>query len=345
MNYGPLIFLAAFFALATSWCGLVLTPQIQVGRLQQTNTLGSTTTYPVARPGLANQGLAVYRANGCADCHSQQVGQTATVCQIVLNEVGTNRPAVLTALLKLGATNATPQFLASLPQTVLPAVNPSEVDSTIKSLTSAGAKASLAIKPAGPDIARGWGLRRTVAADFLFDNPVLLGSQRIGPDLANLGLRQPDANWHLLHLYGPRIQVKGSAMPTYRFLFETRKIGRTPSPDALALPSGFAPPTGYEVVPTREATALVAYLLSLGPTPPSTRHPSPWLPPLPRHLRGSLPRRSDYPLFGTMSPDSNTLQPAALETSNPKAARRSRPRLADGVALCLAVLGGGLLRP
>ena len=47
---------AAFFALASSWCGFVLTPQLQIGRLQQTNTIGGTTmTYPVARPGLARR--------------------------------------------------------------------------------------------------------------------------------------------------------------------------------------------------------------------------------------------------------------------------------------------------
>ena len=39
MNYGPLLFLAAFFALAGSWSGYVLAPQVQIGRLQQTNTL------------------------------------------------------------------------------------------------------------------------------------------------------------------------------------------------------------------------------------------------------------------------------------------------------------------
>jgi len=33
MNYGPLVFLGAFFALAASWFGFVLTPQLQVGRL------------------------------------------------------------------------------------------------------------------------------------------------------------------------------------------------------------------------------------------------------------------------------------------------------------------------
>ena len=35
----------------------------------------------------------------------------------------------------------------------------------------------------------------SVAADYLYDQPVMLGSQRIGPDLTNVGLRQPDAAW------------------------------------------------------------------------------------------------------------------------------------------------------
>ena len=47
MNYGPLIFLAAFVALSTSWFGLVITPQAQVGRQQPTNTLGAPGTSPV----------------------------------------------------------------------------------------------------------------------------------------------------------------------------------------------------------------------------------------------------------------------------------------------------------
>ena len=108
MNYGPLVFLAAFFALASSWCGFVLTPQLQIGRLQQTNTVGSAAaTYPVARPGLARQGLEIYRANGCAYCHSQQVGQTGAVLDIALADAGTNHAATITALLKLAesATN------------------------------------------------------------------------------------------------------------------------------------------------------------------------------------------------------------------------------------------------
>jgi len=118
--------------------------------------------------------------------------------------------------------------------------------------------------PVGPDIARGWGLRRSVAADYIFEPTVLLGSQRTGPDLANVGARQPDANWQLLHLYNPQIEVAGSAMPPFPYLFETKKIAfNRPSPDALALTGKFAPPAGFEVVPTADALRLVAYLQSL----------------------------------------------------------------------------------
>jgi cytochrome c oxidase cbb3-type subunit 2 len=52
-------------------------------------------------------------------------------------------------------------------------------------------------------------------------------------------------------------------MPPYRFLFETRKTGFFPSPNALVLPAKDAPPPGREIVPLPEARALAAYLLSL----------------------------------------------------------------------------------
>jgi len=284
MNYGPLVFLAAFFALASSWWGFVLAPQLQIGRLQQTNTLGAATaTYPVARPGLAQQGLQVYRANGCAYCHSQQVGQTGTTLDIALTEAGTNQAVTLAALLKLATTTpdepivmtALPPLEAArantnaaalpggLPKALLRSTSREAANAAVATLDATGAKAQLWILPAGPDIARGWGRRHSVAEDYLFDFPVMPGSQRIGPDLANVGVRLPDANWHLLHLYAPQHQVKGSTMPPYRFLFETRRVERRPSPDALVLPPSLAPPPGYEVVPRPEVAALVAYLISL----------------------------------------------------------------------------------
>jgi len=115
----------------------------------------------------------------------------------------------------------------------------------------------------GADIARGWGKRRSVSRDYLYDKPVFLGTMRTGPDLANIGMRQPSTEWHLSHLYNPQITSKGSIMPPHPFLFEMHKIGKTPSADALKLNGKFAPPSGYEVVPSADAKNLVAYLLSL----------------------------------------------------------------------------------
>ena len=291
MNCGPLIFLAAFFALASSWFGLVLAPQLQVGQLQPTNTLGGGVSYPVARSGLAQQGLQVYRANGCATCHSQQLRQSGTLCDVVLSEAGDNQQGVIAALmaLKCGtvpteterriaarAGTAGPsagiqvwseaeakQMLASLPQPVRRGLTFEQADAAAKNLNSIGAKAQVIIIPVGPDLARGWGRRRTVAEDFLYDSPVMPGRQRIGPDLADVGARLPDPAWHLLHLYAPRFQEKSSTMPPYRFLFEKRRIGRAPSPEAMTLPPELAPGPGFEVVPRPEARALAAYLVSL----------------------------------------------------------------------------------
>jgi cytochrome c oxidase cbb3-type subunit 2 len=271
MNYGPLLFLAAFFALGGSWFGFVLTPQIQVGRLQQTNTVPAAAIYPVARPGLAREGLQAYRANGCNYCHSQQIGQTGTLCDVVLTEAGTNREALLVALRKVKpalSESEDLQLISSVPSTIRQSLTKEAADAMAKSLSVGGAKAIAWIRPVGPDIARGWGNRRTVAEDFLYDYPVMLGAQRIGPDLANVGLRLPDAKWHLLHLYAPRLEVKNSDMPPYRFLFEKRRIERAASPDALVLPAGLAPEPGYEIVPKRDAIALAGYLTSLGASAP-----------------------------------------------------------------------------
>lgn len=266
MNYGPLVFLAAFFALAGSWFGLVMGPQVQIGRLQQTNSVPMGATYPLARPGLARQGLEVYRANGCAQCHSQQVGQTGTVCEVVLTEAGTNQPGLIAELLKVkpGLNEAeAKQLVAALPKTILAGITKEEADAASKALNSTSAKSQIWIVPVGPDIARKWGLRRSVAEDYLYEYPVMLGSLRVGPDLANAGVRLPDPNWHLLHLYAPQFLVKGSSMPPYQFLFDKRKVERSPSPEALVLPPQLAAESGYEIIPKPEAKALVAYLTSL----------------------------------------------------------------------------------
>jgi cbb3-type cytochrome oxidase cytochrome c subunit len=264
MRSGPLVFLAAFFALSLSWCGLVLTPQIQLGRAtQETNSVAKNDLYPQERPGSARQGLQVYRANGCAYCHSQQVQQNGTLVDVVLTDAGKNSNALADAVNTSLHTDFNGVGLAGgLPKPLLRNTNMEGASSLTAVIKNAGGKSEMRLIPTGIDIERGWGKRRTVAQDFLFDSPVMPGTQRVGPDLANVGLRMPDANWQLMHLYAPRSQVKDSPMPRYQFLFEKRKIGNEPRPDALQLSKEFAP-EGYEIVPKPEAKALVAYLLSL----------------------------------------------------------------------------------
>jgi len=247
MKNGAAVFLAVFIALGLSWCGFVLAPIHQLGGVKQTTVLNSSELYPIGRPGDANSGLQVYRANGCAACHTEQVRQTGVACDVVLTGAGKNPEAVsnLVSTLKLDG----------LAKEVAEAMS--------DKITAAGGKAEIHIFATGPDIRRGWGMRQSVAEDYLYDYPVQLGSLRVGPDLSNIGMREPDLNWQLVHLYAPAAEAKGSTMPPFGYLFEVRKIGGAPAPDALVFPKGSGPPAGYEVVPKPEARELAAYLLSL----------------------------------------------------------------------------------
>lgn len=262
MKTGFRVFLAALLALGSSWCGFVLGPVLQLGAEKQTTILNSSDLYPVGRPGEANQGLQVYRANGCAACHTEQVQQSGVECEVVLTGAGKN-PAAVTNVISALKLNG---------------LNIDAANSAVDKITAAGGKAEIHITATGPDITRGWGRRHSVAEDFLYDDPVQLGSLRIGPDLADVGTRQADANWQLRHLYAPRSVTTDSAMPPFRYLFQIQKIGDQPSADALSLPKEFAPPAGYEVVPTPQAQELVAYLLSLHANVPL--HDAPFTQPL-----------------------------------------------------------------
>lgn len=108
----------------------------------------------------------------------------------------------------------------------------------------------------GGDIARGWGERASVGRDYLQENIIQLGSNRIGPDLRNVGGRMDDINAFYQLLYAPEQRTVGSNMPAYRFLFEETKIVGEISSDALDV----ATRDGYQVVPTERARSLVAYL-------------------------------------------------------------------------------------
>ena len=100
---------------------------------------------------------------------------------------------------------------------------------------------------------------------FWRQTPAVLGSERTGPDLSNIGERQPSRQWHLLHLYQPRAVVGDSIMPAFRWLFE---VVDEPADGAttVAVPEPYGPEEG-SVVATERAEALVAYLLSLEQPP------------------------------------------------------------------------------
>lgn len=118
----------------------------------------------------------------------------------------------------------------------------------------------------GPDGTRGWG-RPSTAADYFYDHPHLLGTMRTGPDLFNIGARQPSQDWHLAHLYQPRALVTGSIMPAFPFLFRRQPVAE-PGDTVVTLPPA-AQPTSGVVVATPDALALVAYLRAMNHTYPA----------------------------------------------------------------------------
>lgn len=247
------LLIGLFGTFAFSWIGLTVIPNFQIGHLDPQSDEEGTDIYPTPQSGMVERGRRVYVANGCIYCHSQQV-----------------RPGYDTA-----------------------------------------------------DIDRKFGDRRSAPRDYIFDRPVQLGKERMGPDLSNIGKRAPveepaptatsapasapsaptaanaaaqsqppapsaspaspaasnangeplpySAAWHHKHLYSPRSispDLRDSNMPAFKFLYQKRLIEGERSADALQLSGADAPPTGWEVVPTYDATCLVAYLMSLDQSHP-----------------------------------------------------------------------------
>jgi cytochrome c oxidase cbb3-type subunit II len=90
----------------------------------------------------------------------------------------------------------------------------------------------------------------------------LMGTERTGPDLTNVGNRQPGKEWNLMHLFNPRSVVAQSIMPSYEWLFE---IKETPDKNDIivSMPERFLNNRKGKVVASKKALQLVAYLQSL----------------------------------------------------------------------------------
>ncbi|MDD2701343.1 MAG: cbb3-type cytochrome c oxidase subunit I [Sideroxydans sp.] len=82
------------------------------------------------------------------------------------------------------------------------------------------------------------------AGEYVYDQPQMLSTRRIGPDLSRVGRKYGD-DWQAAHHWDPREVVPDSIMPRFPWLFETAK--------------GDAAPQYNE-----DGKALVAYLQKLG---------------------------------------------------------------------------------
>ncbi|WP_285058889.1 cytochrome c [Pedobacter ginsengisoli] len=123
------------------------------------------------------------------------------------------------------------------------------------------------------DMDKVWGERPSIAADyadnyrtdFWRNTATLMGTERTGPDLTNIGSRQPSREWQLSHLFNPRIVVKESIMPAYTWMFEVKdKLAE--GDVSVSVPEEFMNGQKGKVVAKEEAMQLVAYLQALKQT-------------------------------------------------------------------------------
>lgn len=123
------------------------------------------------------------------------------------------------------------------------------------------------------DMDKTWGSRPSLATDYADmhrtdiwrNTATLMGTERTGPDLTDIGNRQPSKDWHLVHLFNPRAVVKESIMPAYPWLFI---IKETPAESDIVVnvPAEYLRGKAGKVVATRNAMYLLAYLQSLKQT-------------------------------------------------------------------------------
>ena len=109
----------------------------------------------------------------------------------------------------------------------------------------------------GFDVERGWGKRPSVPRDYILQNEVLLGHNRVGPDLANLGLREYSTEWLHQHLFMPQTLVDGSICQPSPFLYD---VSDEPSEGYIESKSD---DKTIFIKPSFRANRLVAYLESL----------------------------------------------------------------------------------
>jgi cbb3-type cytochrome oxidase cytochrome c subunit len=302
------LFLGLFGTFAFSWVGLIMIPNFQIGHLDPQMDEEGTDVYPAPNSGLAERGRKVYVANGCNYCHSAWLRADYAASDIdrtrdfePRQKWGERRSAprdyIFSRPVALGKTRMGPDLAnigkSSPPEEESPSptgspspagspaapVSPAGAASPAKggvspaaSVPSPAATGSPATPPAKPSVSPASAAAAVASPAQANPAPV---AQTAGTAANPAGVEsKPDepapysAAWHHRHLYSPRSITLDSNMPAYRFLYEKRRIEGQPSADALKLTGSDTPPVGWEIVPSYDATCLVAYLMSLNQSHP-----------------------------------------------------------------------------
>ena len=287
------LFLGIFGTFAFSWTGLTLIPNWQIGHLDPQADEEQTDIYPQPKSGMAERGRKIYAANGCVYCHSQQVRADYAASDIE-RKWGTRRsaprdyiferPAML-GKLRMGpdlsnigkrapaeeaSPSPSPSAVAS-PAANATATSPAPSASPAANAPAPSPNASAASSPSPAPSASPAANANASPAPSANASPAPANSPAPAATTAETtpspnGIPpQYSAAWHHLHLYNPRSVLAGSTsnMPSFKFLYETRRVSGERAADALKLTGPDDPGEDWEVIPTYDAKCLVAYLMSL----------------------------------------------------------------------------------
>ena len=296
------LFLGILGTFAFSWVGLTVIPNWQIGHLNPQSDEEGTDIYPMPQSGMVQQGARVYAANGCIYCHSEQVRADYAGADIErkwgdrrsaprdyifdrpvflgkmrmgqdLANIGARAPKEEESPSPAGGASPAPQGAAVSSGAAVSAKVASPPPSTAASPGSVASKppASAASSSSPPPKAPAAAAPGAGIASPSPGTPAAAAASpgappSPGPPWPEQTAGLPpmySAAWHHVHLYSPRSINLDSNMPSYRFLYQSRRISDARSSDALPLTGSDAPPDGWEIIPTYDAKCLVAYLMSL----------------------------------------------------------------------------------
>ena len=297
------LFLGIFGTFAFSWVGLTVIPNWQIGHLNPQSDEEGTDIYPMPQSGMVTRGARVYAANGCNYCHSQQVRSEYAGADIErkwgdrrsaprdyiferpallgkmrmgqdLANIGARAPKEEESPSPTGSASPAPQGAAVSSGAVASAKAASPPPGTSPSPATAPATSPGAIAskpPTNPGPASPPPSKSPTTAAGGTSPAAAASPPAAGPPWPEQTAGLPpmySAAWHHVHLYSPRSINLDSNMPSYRFLYQTRRISDARSSDALQLTGSDAPPEGWEIVPTYDAKCLVAYMMALNQSHP-----------------------------------------------------------------------------